>query len=386
MVQKLSAMRYIKNNKRRVSVLIVSLTLCFVLTYVSFFFLSTTTETFRSLLVDNAEKMQFVKPSARVFDLDHDKLCEDEYLRQYNIKLNELMNKLKAKEGITDVFMAETVYGTVQCFVGRYTFELPLVSKDKISLLLKHMEATLAEGRLPEKNNEIVLSESAMKNEDYRLGDNLKENHSITIVGILECEYYFGCGIYEGDTYNNQRICILSDGSIDDLTLLLNNIGYKFDKSKESIIDKVSGEEDLQNDVINAIESGTDIVYVFILAVLFLVLLIVYTTYLRDRQNEWCLYSSIGYSKKAIYFSIMRELLFTFAVSVLAGGIIIFLTEVALDYCMIRPMGIMCRYFYPNVLLEILCSYVLLLGMLQLPVRYELYRIRTIDAMDDDLN
>lgn len=386
MVQKLSAMRYIKNNKRRVSVLIVSLTLCFVLTYVSFFFLSTTTETFRSLLVDNTEKMQFVQPSARVFDLAHDKLSEDEYLRQYNIKLNELMSKLKAKEGITDVFTAETVYGTVQSFVGKYTFELPLVSKDKIPLLLKHMEATLAEGRLPEKNNEIVLSESAMKNEDYRLGDNLKENHSITIVGIVECKYYFGCGIYEGDTYNNQRICILSDGSIDDLTLLLNNIGYKFDKSKESIIDKVSGEEDLQNDVINGIESGTDIVYVFILAVLFIVLLIVYTTYLRDRQNEWCLYSSIGYSKKAIYFSIMRELLFTFAVSVLAGGIIIFLAEIALDYCMIRPMGIMCRYFYPSVLLEILCSYVLLLGMLQLPVRYELYRVRTIDAMDDDLN
>ena len=161
---------------------------------------------------------------------------------------------------------------------------------------------------------------------------------------------------------------------------------YKVDRSREKIIDKTSGEEDLQNDVIDAIEGGTDIVYVFILAVLFIVLLIVYTTYLRDRQNEWCLYSSIGYSKKAIYFSIIRELLFTFAVSLFAGGIIIFFMEAVLDYCMIRPMGIKCRYFYPGVLMEIICSYVFLLGMLQLPVRYELYKIRTIDAMDDDLN
>ena len=386
MVQKLSAMRYIKNNKRRVSVLIVSLTLCFVLTYVSFFFLSTTTETFRSLLIDNAEKLQYVQPSARVFELDYDNLLEEEYLRQYNIKLNELISKLRDKEGITDVFKAEIVYGKIQSFVGEYTFELPLVSKEEMELLLKHMRATLAEGRMPEKNNEIVLSESAMKNEAYQLGDNLKENHSITIVGIVKCEYYFGCGIYDGDTYNNQRICILSDGSIEDLTFLLNNMGYKFDKDKESIIDKASGEEDLQNEVIYAIESSTDIVYIFILAVLFIVLLIVYTTYLRDRQNEWCLYSSIGYSKKTIYFSIIRELLFTFAVSILAGGIIIFLMEIVLEYCMIRPMGIMCRYFYPDVLIEILCSYVLLLGMLQIPVRYELYKIRTIDAMDDDLN
>ncbi len=385
-MQKLSAMRYIKNNKRRVSVLIVSLTLCFVLTYISFFFLSTTTETFRSVLLDNAEKLQYIEPSARVFDLDYEMSVEDEYLRKYDIKLNELIDRLREKEEIKDAFKAEIVYGTVQSFVGRYTFELPLVTKEEMPILLKHMKAALTEGRLPEKNNEIVLSESAMKNEDYRLGDSLKENHSITIVGIIECEYYFGCGIYEGDTYDNQRICILSDGSIEDLTLFLNNMGYKVDRSREKIIDKTSGEEDLQNDVIDAIEGGTDIVYVFILAVLFIVLLIVYTTYLRDRQNEWCLYSSIGYSKKAIYFSIIRELLFTFAVSLFAGGIIIFFMEAALDYCMIRPMGIKCRYFYPDVLMEIICSYVFLLGMLQLPVRYELYKIRTIDAMDDDLN
>ena len=385
-MQKLSAMRYIKNNKRRVSVLIVSLTLCFVLTYISFFFLSTTTETFRSVLLDNAEKLQYIEPSARVFDLDYEMSVEDEYLRKYDIKLNELIDRLREKEEIKDAFKAEIVYGTVQSFVGRYTFELPLVTKEEMPILLKHMKAALTEGRLPEKNNEIVLSESAMKNEDYRLGDSLKENHSITIVGIIECEYYFGCGIYEGDTYDNQRICILSDGSIEDLTLFLNNMGYKVDRIREKIIDKTSGEEDLQNDVIDAIEGGTDIVYVFILAVLFIVLLIVYTTYLRDRQNEWCLYSSIGYSKKAIYFSIIRELLFTFAVSLFAGGIIIFFMEAALDYCMIRPMGIKCRYFYPDVLMEIICSYVFLLGMLQLPVRYELYKIRTIDAMDDDLN
>lgn len=385
-MQKLSAMRYIKNNKRRVSVLIVSLTLCFVLTYISFFFLSTTTETFRSVLLDNAEKLQYIEPSARVFDLDYEMSVEDEYLRKYDIKLNELIDRLREKEEIKDAFKAEIVYGTVQSFVGRYTFELPLVTKEEMPILLKHMKAALTEGRLPEKNNEIVLSESAMKNEDYRLGDSLKENHSITIVGIIECEYYFGCGIYEGVTYDNQRICILSDGSIEDLTLFLNNMGYKVDRSREKIIDKTSGEEDLQNDVIDAIEGGTDIVYVFILAVLFIVLLIVYTTYLRDRQNEWCLYSSIGYSKKAIYFSIIRELLFTFAVSLFAGGIIIFFMEAALDYCMIRPMGIKCRYFYPDVLMEIICSYVFLLGMLQLPVRYELYKIRTIDAMDDDLN
>ena len=178
---------------------------------------------------------------------------------------------------------------------------------------------------------------------------------------------------------------MLSDGTIDDFTLLLNSMGYKFDRNAESIIDKASGGEEIK-DVEAMIDGSTNIVYVFILIVLFIVLLIVYTTYLRDRQNEWCLYSSIGYSKRSIYFSIIRELLFTFAVSLLAGGIIIFFMEIALDYCMIKPAGNRCRYFQPDVLMEILCSYVLLFGMLQIPIRYEIYRIRTIDALDDDLN
>ena len=59
MWQKLSAMKYIKNNKRRVSVLIVSLVLCFVLFYLVKFLLSVTVVTFRVMTVGNAEKIQY---------------------------------------------------------------------------------------------------------------------------------------------------------------------------------------------------------------------------------------------------------------------------------------------------------------------------------------
>ena len=114
-------------------------------------------------------------------------------------------------------------------------------------------------------------------------------------------------------------------------------------------------------------------------------LFIVYTTYLRDRRDEWCLYSSIGYSRKTIYFSILRELLFTFAAALLIGAVIIVLAEIIINLVMIEPQGLKCRYFYPDTIVEILCAYTLLLGVLQIPVRYALFKIRTIDAMDDDL-
>ncbi|MDE7061591.1 MAG: hypothetical protein K2O71_08365, partial [Lachnospiraceae bacterium] len=112
---------------------------------------------------------------------------------------------------------------------------------------------------------------------------------------------------------------------------------------------------------------------------------VVYTTYLRDRHNEWCLYCSIGYSRGNIYLAVMRELIFTFGAAVLLGGIISLLAAVLLKRLIMVPQGLQCKIFHPETLAEILCTYVFLIGILQIPVRYALRRIRTIDAIEDDL-
>ena len=67
------------------------------------------------------------------------------------------------------------------------------------------------------------------------------------------------------------------------------------------------------------------------------------------------------------------------------GGIAVCILVNLIDYMMIEPLGINCRYFLPETIGDILCSFILILGMLQIPVRFALYRIQTIDAMDDDL-
>ena len=107
--------------------------------------------------------------------------------------------------------------------------------------------------------------------------------------------------------------------------------------------------------------------------------------YLRDRHNEWCLYCSIGYSRKEIYSLVMRELLFVFGIALVIGIGLAAAAVVAIDFFMLTPQGLKCKYFYPDAIVEILCAYVLLVGALQIPIRYALHRIRTIDAMDDDL-
>ena len=61
MSQKISAFYYIKNNKRRVSVLVTSLAMFSIVTYVSMFLLSATSETFEDILTETSRHIQYIQ-------------------------------------------------------------------------------------------------------------------------------------------------------------------------------------------------------------------------------------------------------------------------------------------------------------------------------------
>lgn len=386
MPQKLSAMRYIKNNKRRTSVLIVSLCLCFVVTYLTNFLLSTNTESFRALFEYTPRHIQYLSIAASSYGLDVESLSNEELGPLYREKVSELMTNLKERKEIKEVYYAECLYGAVYPLVGSMSFEIPLVEKDDVPVILEHMEATLIEGRLPEHPGEIVLDSATIKNSDrYTLGGNFyTDTNLFQIVGIIECDTYFGCGILRPDLPRSVTMIVLSEG-IEDFTPVLLEEGINVRENYDSVQDYKYCQKMYEEDVLTAISDSTNYVYLGITLLLFIALFIVYTTYLKDRQDEWCLYSSIGYSRKTIYFSILRELLFTFVAALLIGAVLIGISEVILYFTIVEPSGLKCRFFYPDVLFEILCTYVLLFGFLQLPVRIALWKIRTIDAIEDDL-
>lgn len=388
MSQTLSAMNYIRNNKRRVSVLIVSLCLCFVLTYLTQFLLSSLEETVIPIVMENTKKIQYISLAGSSFGLDVDHLDSEELNRQYLQKNLELAEKLKKREDISQVYYAPILYVEISATVGNMTVEMPCVPKEEIPALLEHFDAELLEGRMPEREGEIVLDEASMKNNNYIINDYFnKEGYGTTfrIVGVLDCDSYFGCGI-PSESYDLPcQLAVLSDGSIKDMSKVLHEEGITVREVYDTILDYKWGEQFVKDEIVDVLGNSTGLIYIGIILILTISLFIVYTTYLRDRHDEWCLYCSIGYSRKAIYYSILRELLFTFVAALLCGAVIISVSVVLLDYLMIQPKGIRCRYFQPGTLAEILCTYVLLLGILQIPVRYALYRIRTIDAIDDDL-
>ena len=178
---------------------------------------------------------------------------------------------------------------------------------------------------------------------------------------------------------------MLSDGSIEDISSVLSDFGIKVREDNDYIMDYKNGQEEMEEEVVSEIEKGTKYIYPGIMLLLFFSVFIVYTMYIRDRHSEWCLYCSIGYSRKSVYFEVLRELLFTFVTALFIGIAFAGIMTAVLDIVMIQPLGVRCRYFYPQTIFEIICYYILLLGLLQIPVRYAIYKICTIDAMDDDM-
>lgn len=389
MQQKLSAMNYIKNNKRKVSVLVVSLTMCFVLFYLAQFLLSVAPETFRVFLVERAEKIQYIYLPAYAFDVDYTGMTNAEIWESVYEEHKKLGKILEENEGIKRVYPVDVAYVTVRAVVGQCSLQVPLLHQGDIDTYLQHLDSRLVKGRMPTEPYELLLDERIMKNGSYHLGDSIENYPNTKIVGIVSGERYFACGMAEkSDDYSffNYYLCVLSDGSIEDMTAYIRELGYEFKESDASIIDMKTGQHFLQRDVIDSITNSENLIYIAITTILCISILIVYISYLRDRRNEWCFYCSVGFSRKAIYGSVMRELLFTFGLAIFLACVIIGVSVVVLDYVMIQPLGLICRYFYPEVVLENLCAYAVILGILQLPIRYAIHKIQTIDAIDDDLN
>ena len=90
MGQKLSAMKYVKNNKRRVAVLVVSLALSFVLTYLTNFLLMSQEETCMVCAVDNAKTVQYMGLMGSTLGIDVDNISDEEFEKEYLEKSLEL--------------------------------------------------------------------------------------------------------------------------------------------------------------------------------------------------------------------------------------------------------------------------------------------------------
>ena len=379
--QKLSPMPYIRNNKRRVSVLVVSLCLCLAIIYVTNFLVMATDSMAKNVFLDTRKLSCGIGFSLDIDEEGYTDKDEDEIKAIWNQIYRENAEKLDKDENVVKAIPFYPVNVTINPPISTIGYSIPMIDPENADILLKHMDARVIEGHLPQNPDEIALDKATMLNKGVSVGETVGVGYTVT--AILECDYYFGYGIIGGQMYNG--IQVLTKECVEDATTLFPLMGREYDEELDYIEDYNMWKKNYEKYVKTQLVDATKYIYVGIFILLFISLFVVYTTYLRDRHNEWCLYCSIGYSRKSIYLSIMSELLFTFIVAIILGIIVTAGMVFALDMLMMKPRGIVCKYIYPDKIAEILCAFVLLLGLLQIPVRYAIYKIRTIDAMEDDL-
>ncbi|MCM1084634.1 MAG: hypothetical protein NC393_05605 [Clostridium sp.] len=386
MKTKLSALKFVRNNKKQVWVMIVAIALTFMTMYIINFLLLTTQESFKELFLEQPKKVAYISLTPDTMGVDKEDYASDE---EYNLAIDTARNKIiediKKHEGIEDATLTQTLSAVYQGIVGNVGYDFPLLEKEEIPTFLNHMEARLIEGRLPEGDGEILVDETVLKNQKMKIGGYFNEQsfgRTFQVVGVLESEYLVCVGTPMGYTNSGWYIVVLCDEANSDMTKLLSDIGIT-PTENDTIFDVPSWADMYRNLVTKTLDVALLAILIVVSIFLAISILVAYVSFMRSRVNEYCLYASIGFGRKDVYGMIMRELFIIFGSSIIIGAVLAVFAMVFLGTFLLEPMGLIYKYFYPKHLLQILAVFAAIIGILQIPVTVTVGKIKTIDMIEE---
>ena len=382
----LSALRFIKNNKKSCAVLIVALSLTFMAMYVVNFLLMATEESFKTIMLELPKKVSYVSFGDEALGIkEGDYNSPEEYSRAYAERRAELCERLKALDGIDDAKYTQIINAEYDGLIGQIFYEVPLLKADEIQEYMDHFGAKIKEGRMPENAGEILLDETVLKNQKYKVGDWFRADaygETFKIVGTLESDYMASVGIPNGYTNSGWYHVIYCNEATSKFSETAEKLGIKSEEMNE-VIDILTYKKFYDGEVVKTINSAVNVIVIVVMIFLAVSVIVAYVSFLRNRLNEYCLYASIGYSRKNIYGLIMREMLLIFSIGIITGAVVSVAVMSVLDQGMIKPIGLVSKWIYPEHVLKMLAAFTCIIGILQIPVLAAVNGIKTIDMLDD---
>ena len=383
---RLSAWNYIRNNKKTAGVLIVALALSFMAIYAIYVLLATTIESFEPVMVEMPKKVTYASLTDETIGVKReDYETGEEYSLAWRDRKDEIVEKLKEHKGIENAYFTEIIYTKYEAVLGGWNYETPLLESEEIPQFLEHTGAKLIEGRMPEGDGEILVDKIVMKNQNIQVGDWFREDvfgESFKICGVIESDIMVCVGTPITGTNSGWCYVILSDEDTSDAKKLFSDIGIQI-TDEDSVFDAVYCKEQYDNDTKNMIESVVNILYLVVMIFLAISVFVAYISFMRNRVNEYCLYSSIGYSRQNIYGMIIREMMIIFGIGIIAGMLLSLSAAYLIHNLIIEPKGLVGHIIYSDRMFGILAAYVFIMGLLQLPVLLNIHYIKTIDAIED---
>lgn len=386
MKSKLSALKFVRNNKKQVWVMIVALSLTFMTMYIVNFLFLTTKESFKALFLEQPKRVAYLDITPGTMGVEKDNYAsDDEYSVAIDKARDNMIADIKKHEGIRDAVLTQTLYASYQGIIGQVGYDFPLLSKEQIPGFLNHMGAKLIEGRMPEGDGEILVDEKVLKNKKMEVGGYFNESsygHTFKVVGVLASDYMTCVGTPMGYTNSGWYIVVLCDEENADMTKVLEDIGIT-PTEYDTMFDCVDWADMYEELVTKQLDAALLAILIVVVIFLAISILVAYVSFMRSRVNEYCLYTSIGFGRKDVYGMIMREIVLIFGSSIILGGIVTVIIMIYLGSFVLEPMGLIYKYFYPEHLLRILAAFVAIVGALQIPISVTINNIKTIDMIEE---
>ena len=381
----LSASKYIRNNKRTCFVLILALGLTFTAMYLVNYLLKVTEESFKKPLQELPKKVSYVDLTMETLGVNPEDYPNGGAGAAIRDARDELVEKLKASEGVRNAYYTQVLNANYNAVLGMTSYEFPLIESGQIPEFLDHMGAKLIEGALPTGDGEILCDSTILKNNGLAVGDWFMEQsygRVFKVAGVIESDVMACVGTPNGFYNTGWYIVILTDEEHSDFSKLAEPLGIHPTKL-DSVVDRPDNEEFYRVETVAVVNDVNRVILLVVMIFLAISVLVAYVSFMRNRVGEYCLYASIGFSKREIYGMIMREMGILFGTGVLIGGIVSVLGMAVMDAVLIHPQGLESSWWYPDQIAACLAAFLAIVGLLQIPILITVHNIKTVDLMED---
>lgn len=382
----ISAVKYIRNNKRTCFVLIIAFALTIMVMYVINFLLSATKESFKTIMLEMPKKVMYANLSDAAYGInEEDFATHEEYVDKYQETVKETENKMRALDGVKFVKRAQKIDTKYAGIIGMVVYETPLLEKEEIKGYIDHFNAKLIDGKMPEEPGDILVDKNVFANRHYEIGGYyMKEFYGETfkVCGVIESDYMICVGMPNGFTNSGWYTVICIDEPITQFKDIAEKLDLNISET-EDIIDANDYRAFYDDDVVKSIDSSMDIIILVVMIFLAVSVIVAYVSFMRNRVSEYCLYSSIGYSKKSIYAMMMREMIIIFGTGIIIGAMIAGVIVIFLNKMAVEPMGLIGKLVDLNQISKIMTAIICIIGLLQIPAVMTINSIKTIDMIED---
>ena len=382
----ISAVKYIRNNKRTCFVLIIAFALTIMVMYVINFLLSATKESFKTIMLEMPKKVMYANLSDAAYGInEEDFATHEEYVDKYQETVEETENKMRALDGVKFVKRAQKIDTKYAGIIGMVVYETPLLEKEEIKGYIDHFNAKLIDGKMPEEPGDVLVDKNVFANRHYEIGGYYMKDfygETFKVCGVIESDYMICVGMPNGFTNSGWYTVICIDEPITQFKDIAEKLDLNISET-EDIIDENDYREFYDDDVVKSIDSSMDIIILVVMIFLAVSVIVAYVSFMRNRVSEYCLYSSIGYSKKSIYAMMMREMIIIFGTGIIIGAMIAGVIVIFLNKTAVEPMGLIGKLVDLNQISKIMTAIICIIGLLQIPAVMTINSIKTIDMIED---